>query len=788
MWRGWLEKVPRRKSEVLPILPLKNTVVFPSTIVPLYVGRVVSIKALEISNEYERKLFMVTQKDGEVDDVMPEDLYTIGTVGEIVQTIRLPDGSYRVVIEAQYRARALECVYSTTSSSLIARIERLEDIKEDPLELEALSRRVFSQFDEYIRLNRELPAETAISLEEVQDNPSRLVDMIVSNLPIKGTVKQDFLSITSPKERLLRLSAVLERELKILEIEEDIQSKVQKEVEEVQKEYYLRAKLKVIQEELGEKEDLSGAAFYKEKIKEIKFSKDIKEKVIEEAERLNKVPPFSPESGVIKTYLDWIINLPWNIYTEDKLDLKKVREILDKNHYGLQEVKERIVEFLAVKKYGGGQRSPILCFIGPPGVGKTSLAQSISSALGRRFVRVSLGGIRDEAEIRGHRRTYVGALPGRIIQGMKQARSSNPVFLLDEIDKLGIDFRGDPASALLEVLDPEQNKNFSDHYLEIPFDLSQVFFITTGNTTQNIPSALLDRMEILMLSGYTEEEKLNIARYFLLPKLSKEHNLNQEKIVISDEIILKIVKEYTREAGVRNLERELAKVFRKAVVLRLEGKRGKLNVTENMLVELLGPPKFQDETLEKHAEIGLANGLAWTEVGGEVLPIEVVYMKGEGKLILTGYLGDVMKESAQAAFSFIKSRSNMLGISHIFSEIDVHIHIPKGAIPKDGPSAGITMAVALASSLSKTPLRQDVAMTGEITVRGRILPVGGVKEKLLAAYSMGIREVILPRENEMDLVKIPKEIEEKLNIRLVSHMDEVFPIVFSKEENLERVI
>jgi len=780
--------VPRKKSEILPVLPLKNTVVFPYTIVPLYVGRVISIKALEVSNEHDRKLFIVAQKDGEIDDIMPDDLYDIGTVGEIVQSIKLPDGNYRIVVESQYRAKMTECIYSERHLSLFARVERLVDIKENPLELEALSRRILAQFDEYVRLNKELPAETAISLEDVQDDPSRLVDMIVSNLPIKGSVKQEFLSMTSPKERLLKLSNVLERELKILEIEDDIQNKVQREVEEVQKEYYLRAKLKVIQEELGERDDFSDTAYYRDKIKGIEFPKEIKEKIMEEVERLNKVPPFSPESGVIKTYLDWIINLPWNIYTEDKLDLKKVREILDKNHYGLQEAKERIVEFLAVKKYGGGERSPILCFIGPPGVGKTSLAQSISNALGRRFVRVSLGGIRDEAEIRGHRRTYVGALPGRIIQGMKQARSSNPVFLLDEIDKLGIDFRGDPASALLEVLDPEQNKNFSDHYLEIPFDLSQVFFITTGNTTENVPSALLDRMEILVLSGYTEEEKMNIARYFLLPKLFKEHNLSKEKVFIDDDIIIKIIREYTREAGVRNLERELAKIFRKAIVFRLEGKRKRLNVDEDMLVELLGPPRFQKETIEKQSEIGLANGLAWTEAGGEVLPIEVVYMKGSGKLILTGYLGDVMKESAQAAFSFVKSRSGMLGISHNFGEIDVHIHIPKGAIPKDGPSAGITMAAALASALSKTPLRQDVAMTGEITVRGRILPVGGIKEKLLAAYGMGIREVILPKENESDLIKVPDPIKEKLDIKLVSSMDEVFPIIFLKEEYLERVI
>jgi ATP-dependent Lon protease len=780
--------VPRKKSEILPVLPLKNTVVFPYTIVPLYVGRVISIKALEVSNEHDRKLFIVAQKDGEIDDIMPDDLYDIGTVGEIVQSIKLPDGNYRIVVESQYRAKMTECIYSERHLSLFARVERLVDIKENPLELEALSRRILAQFDEYVRLNKELPAETAISLEDVQDDPSRLVDMIVSNLPIKGSVKQEFLSMTSPKERLLKLSNVLERELKILEIEDDIQNKVQREVEEVQKEYYLRAKLKVIQEELGERDDFSDTAYYRDKIKGIEFPKEIKEKIMEEVERLNKVPPFSPESGVIKTYLDWIINLPWNIYTEDKLDLKKVREILDKNHYGLQEAKERIVEFLAVKKYGGGERSPILCFIGPPGVGKTSLAQSISNALGRRFVRVSLGGIRDEAEIRGHRRTYVGALPGRIIQGMKQARSANPVFLLDEIDKLGIDFRGDPASALLEVLDPEQNKNFSDHYLEIPFDLSQVFFITTGNTTENVPSALLDRMEILVLSGYTEEEKMNIARYFLLPKLFKEHNLSKEKVFIDDDIIIKIIREYTREAGVRNLERELAKIFRKAIVFRLEGKRKRLNVDEDMLVELLGPPRFQKETIEKQSEIGLANGLAWTEAGGEVLPIEVVYMKGSGKLILTGYLGDVMKESAQAAFSFVKSRSGMLGISHNFGEIDVHIHIPKGAIPKDGPSAGITMAAALASALSKTPLRQDVAMTGEITVRGRILPVGGIKEKLLAAYGMGIREVILPKENESDLIKVPDPIKEKLDIKLVSSMDEVFPIIFLKEEYLERVI
>ncbi len=782
--------MPRRKSEILPVLPLKNTVVFPYTIVPLYVGRAVSIRALELSNDNDRKIFIVAQKDSEIDDnIMPKDLYEIGTVGEIVQTIKLPDGSYRIVVEARYRARILDCIYSIDQSSLIARVEKLEDIKEDSLEVEALSRRVLSQFDEYIRLNKELPAESVISLEDVQDEPSRLADMIISNLPIKGTMKQDFLSMTSPREKLLKLSSLLERELRILEIEDDIQSKVQKEVEEVQKEYYLRAKLKVIQEELGERDDLSDTAYYKEKIKDIEFSsKEIKERVMEEVERLNKVPPFSPESGVIKTYLDWIIELPWNIYTEDKLDLKKVRETLDKNHYGLEEAKERIVEFLAVKKYGGGEKSPILCFIGPPGVGKTSLAQSISSALGRRFVRVSLGGIRDEAEIRGHRRTYVGALPGRIIQGMKQAHSANPIFLLDEIDKLGIDFRGDPASALLEVLDPEQNRNFSDHYLEIPFDLSQVFFITTGNTTENIPPALLDRMEILTLSGYTEEEKLNITRYFLLPKLFKEHNLSQEKVLIRDEIIVKIIREYTREAGVRNLERELAKIFRKAVVFRLEGKRKRLNVDEDMLVELLGPPRFQKETIEKQAEIGLANGLAWTESGGEVLPIEVVYMKGSGKLILTGSLGDVMKESAQAAFSFVKSRSNILGISHNFGEIDVHIHIPKGAIPKDGPSAGITMAAALASALSKIPLRQDIAMTGEITVRGRILPVGGIKEKLLAAYGMGIKEVILPRENESDLVKIPEPIKEKLNLRLVSYMDEVFPMIFLKEGYLERVI
>ncbi|HOL54681.1 MAG TPA: endopeptidase La, partial [bacterium] len=608
-----------------------------------------------------------------------------------------------------------------------------------------------------------------------------------SNLPIRSSVKQDLLSVVSPKERLLKLAVILERELKILRIEEDIQVKVQREVEETQREYYLRAKLKVIQEELGEKEDSSGASFYKDKIKLLGLSEDTEDKLMEEADRLNKVPPFSPESGVIKTYLDWIIGLPWGVYTKDKLNLKDVRATLDKNHYGLQEVKERIIEYLAVKKYGGTRKSPILCFVGPPGVGKTSLAQSISTALGRNFVRISLGGIRDEAEIRGHRRTYVGALPGRIIQGMKQARSSNPVFLLDEIDKLGIDFRGDPASALLEVLDPEQNKNFSDHYLEIPYNLSQVFFITTANTTQNIPPALLDRMEILDLNGYTEEEKLNIASRFLIPRLSKEHNINRKNIPMKEDIILKIIREYTREAGVRNLERELAKIFRKVVVSYLEGKKGVFKVDEESLIELLGPPRFLSESIEKKPEVGLANGLAWTEAGGEVLPIEVIYMKGKGNLILTGQLGDVMRESAQAAFSFIKNRSVYLDITHNFSEIDVHIHIPKGAIPKDGPSAGITMASALASSLSGIPLRQDVAMTGEITVRGRVLPVGGIKEKLLAAYSAGIREVIIPRENESDLSKIPDEIKKNLIIRKVSHMDEVFPIIFYKEDVLERV-
>jgi len=536
-------------------------VVFPSTIVPIYVGRDISIRAVELSSEYDRKIFIVTQKDNELDEITPKDLYDIGTVGEIIQTVRLPDGSYRVVVEARYRAKIVECIYSHTFLSFIAKIEKVEEIKDDSLELEALSRVVLAQFDEYIRLNHDLPEEASISLEEIRDEPDRLVDIIASNLPLKSSVKQELLSLSSPKERLLRLTLVLEKELKILRIEEEIQSKVQREVEEIQKEYYLRAKLKAIQEELGEREDLSDISYYKDKIRNLKLSKDIEEKLLDEAERLNKVPPFSPESGVIKTYLDWIISLPWNIYTEDKLDLKNVRDILDKNHYGLQEVKERIIEFLAVKKYGGAKKSPILCFVGPPGVGKTSLAQSISTALGRNFVRISLGGIRDEAEIRGHRRTYVGALPGRIIQGMRQAKSSNPVFLLDEIDKLGIDFRGDPASALLEVLDPEQNKNFSDHYLEIPYNLSQVFFITTANTTQNIPPALLDRMEILTLSGYTEQEKLNIAMYFLIPRLTAEHNISKKKISIPEDVILKIIKEYTREAGVRNLRGNWLRYF-----------------------------------------------------------------------------------------------------------------------------------------------------------------------------------------------------------------------------------
>ncbi|HOK28969.1 MAG TPA: endopeptidase La [bacterium] len=779
--------MPRKKNDILPVLPLKNMVVFPSTIVPVYVGRDPSVRAIELSSEYDRNIFVLTQKDNELDDINPSDLYDIGTVGEIIQTIKLPDGSYRAVIEAKYRAKVLECVYSETLSAFIAKVEKLEDIREDSLELEALSRIVLSKFDEYIRLNKDIPEEASINLEEVRDEPDKLVDIIASNLPIRSSVKQDLLSVVSPKERLLKLAVILERELKILRIEEDIQVKVQREVEETQREYYLRAKLKVIQEELGEKEDSSGASFYKDKIKLLGLSEDTEDKLMEEADRLNKVPPFSPESGVIKTYLDWIIGLPWGVYTKDKLNLKDVRATLDKNHYGLQEVKERIIEYLAVKKYGGTRKSPILCFVGPPGVGKTSLAQSISTALGRNFVRISLGGIRDEAEIRGHRRTYVGALPGRIIQGMKQARSSNPVFLLDEIDKLGIDFRGDPASALLEVLDPEQNKNFSDHYLEIPYNLSQVFFITTANTTQNIPPALLDRMEILDLNGYTEEEKLNIASRFLIPRLSKEHNINRKNIPMKEDIILKIIREYTREAGVRNLERELAKIFRKVVVSYLEGKKGVFKVDEESLIELLGPPRFLSESIEKKPEVGLANGLAWTEAGGEVLPIEVIYMKGKGNLILTGQLGDVMRESAQAAFSFIKNRSVYLDITHNFSEIDVHIHIPKGAIPKDGPSAGITMASALASSLSGIPLRQDVAMTGEITVRGRVLPVGGIKEKLLAAYSAGIREVIIPRENESDLSKIPDEIKKNLIIRKVSHMDEVFPIIFYKEDVLERV-
>lgn len=760
------------KQKTLPLLPLRGILVFPNMVLHLDVGRERSVNALEQAMVEDNKVLLVAQKEARVDEPTPDDIYTMGTIAQIKQMLKLPGGTIRVLVEGLSRAY----VRSFMDADPFFKVEA-EEVPEDntkTVEVEALMRSVIYQFEQYIKLSKKIPPETLVTVSGIEE-PGRMADIIASHLTLKVQQKQDILEATLPKDRLDKLQEILSHEMEILEIERKINLRVRKQMERTQKEYYLREQMKAIQKELGEKDErMAEADEYREKIAEANLPEEVEEKALKEVERLEKMPPAAAEAVVIRNYLDWILALPWSLQTEDRLDLNMAEEILDEDHYGLKKVKERIIEYLAVRQLAQKLKGPILCLVGPPGVGKTSLARSIARALERNFVRMSLGGVRDEAEIRGHRRTYVGAMPGRIIQAMRQAKSQNPVFLLDEIDKMSTDFRGDPSAALLEVLDPEQNNTFADHYMEIPFDLSHVMFITTANTLYNIPQPLLDRMETIYIPGYTEEEKVNIAERYLLPKQMKEHGLSKENLTVSEKTLRKIIRQYTREAGVRNLERQIAAVCRKTAKEVVRDKKQRAAVTVQNLDKYLGIPRFRYGLAEKEDEVGVATGLAWTEAGGDTLVIEVTLMKGKGKLMLTGKLGDVMRESAQAGLSYIRTRAADLGIAEDFYETyDIHIHIPEGAIPKDGPSAGITMATALISALTQRPAIRTVAMTGEITLRGRVLPIGGVKEKVLAAHRAGIKTILLPSDNKKDISEIPENVQRKLEFVFVEHMDQV---------------
>ncbi len=757
---------------ILPLLPLRGVLVFPHMVLHLDVGRERSVGALDEAMIQDNKILLVAQKEARIDEPGQEDIYQMGTVARIKQMLKLPGGTIRVLVEGLSRAKIIQ--YTAEDPFFKVEVEEVVDDDTKNSEIEALMRSVLYQFEQYIKLSKKIPPETLVTVSGVEE-PGRMADLVASQLALKVPQKQEILEAISPKDRLEKLVQLLAGEIEILELERKINIRVRKQMERTQKEYYLREQMKAIQKELGEKDEHTAeAGEYREKIAEANLPEEVEKKALKEAERLEKMPPAAAEGVVIRTYLDWLLELPWNVQTEDRLDLPVAESILDEDHYGLTKVKERIIEFLAVRQLAQKLKSPILCLIGPPGVGKTSLAKSVARAMQRKFVRISLGGVRDEAEIRGHRRTYVGALPGRIIQGMRQAKSKNPVFLLDEVDKMSTDFRGDPSSALLEVLDPEQNHSFSDHYIEVPFDLSHVMFITTANTHYNIPQPLLDRMETIFIPGYTEEEKLQIALRFLVPKQVKENGLKKENLNITEGSLRHIIREYTKEAGVRNLEREIAAICRKTAREVVKNLKYTARITRQNLHKYLGIPRFRYGLAEKKDEVGVATGLAWTEAGGDLLAIEVTLMKGKGKLMLTGKLGDVMQESAQAAHSYVRSRTDYLGIEDDFYEkLDIHIHIPEGAIPKDGPSAGITMAVALVSALTRTPVKGEVAMTGEITLRGRVLPVGGIKEKVLAAHRAGIKKVIIPIENKKDLQEIPDNVRRKMEFVLVEGMDQV---------------
>jgi ATP-dependent Lon protease len=765
-------------AEIYPVLPLRDIVVFPYMIVPLFVGREKSIAALEEVMRTDKQILLVAQKNASDDEPTADGIYDMGTLASVLQLLKLPDGTVKVLVEGTRRANIIR--YTDNENYFEAETEPVEEMLGAEDEIEALARSVVSQFESYVKLNKKISPEVLGTASQIEDY-SKLADTIASHLAIKIGEKQQILEVTSVSERLERVFTLMESEISVLQVERKIRSRVKRQMEKTQREYYLNEQMKAIQKELGDSEEgRDDLAELEQKIEKTKLSREAREKAMAEFKKLRQMSPMSAEATVVRNYLDWLLSIPWGVKGRVKRDLDDAQKILDEDHYGLEKVKDRIVEYLAVQNRTNMLKGPILCLVGPPGVGKTSLGKSIARSTGREFVRMSLGGVRDEAEIRGHRRTYIGSMPGKVIQSMKKAKKVNPLFLLDEIDKMGADFRGDPASALLEVLDPEQNHTFNDHYLEVDYDLSNVMFVTTANTL-NIPPALMDRMEIIRIAGYTEDEKVEIARRHLIPEQVKNHGLEPDEFALDDDALKEMIRRYTREAGVRSLEREIAKLARKSVKELLTTKNKSVHVTKENLSDYLGVPKYRYGEAELEDQVGVVTGLAWTEVGGEILTVEGVMMPGKGKMTVTGNLRDVMKESIQAANAYVRSRAVDFGIEPpLFEKRDIHVHVPEGATPKDGPSAGVAMATAIVSLMTGIPVRREVAMTGEITLRGRVLPIGGLKEKLLAALRAGIKTVIIPEENAKDLTEIPDTLKNALEIIPVSRVDEVLKIAFTR--------
>ena len=759
------------QGDLLAVLPLRDIVVFPHMIVPLFVGREKSVRALEAVMKEDKQILLVAQKNASQDDPSVEDIYRVGTVSTILQLLKLPDGTVKVLVEGGRRAKISG--FKDTDSYFEAFVEAMPDEGGDAKELEALGRTVVSQFEQYIKLNKKIAPEVLVSLNQIEE-PSKLADTVASHLNLKIAEKQELLEIAKVGARLERVFGHMESEIGVLQVEKRIRSRVKRQMEKTQREYYLNEQLKAIQKELGEGEDGKDEnAELEAKIKKTKLSKEAREKAMQELKKLKTMSPMSAEATVVRNYLDWMLSIPWKKRSKIRNDVEAAEKVLEADHYGLEKVKERIIEYLAVQARSPKVRGPILCLVGPPGVGKTSLGKSVARATGRNFVRMSLGGVRDEAEIRGHRRTYIGSMPGKVIQGMKKAKTSNPLFLLDEVDKLGADWRGDPSSALLEVLDPEQNSTFADHYLEVDYDLSDVMFVTTANSLR-MPQPLMDRMEIIRIPGYTEDEKVEIAKRHLITKQSEAHGLKPDEWHISDDALRDLIRYYTREAGVRNMEREIANLARKAVKELVTKKTKKVTITRKNVEKYSGVRKFRFGETEAEDMVGVVTGLAWTEVGGEILTIELVLLPGKGNIKITGKLGDVMQESVSAALSYVRSRATRFGIKPtLFEKRDIHVHVPEGATPKDGPSAGVAMATSIVSILTGIPVRRDVAMTGEITLRGRVLPIGGLKEKLLAALRAGITTVFIPKENEKDLAEIPDNVKKHLKLVPVADVDEV---------------
>lgn len=770
------DKIP----DTVPLMPVRDVVIFTDMLLPLFIGREKSVRAVEEAVSKNNYVMLVTQKDTTVEDPKPADMYDVGTVGRVLRMLKLPDGRLKALIQGVARAKIVSFVRKKAVYRVKIQLieEKIPEVNK--IEIEALMRMVREQCEKILSLRGELNSEISAILQSIED-PGKLADLVASNLRLKIDESQKLLEIADSFERLRKVNDYLSREVELSAVQAKIQSDVRDEISKSQRDYYLREQVRAIHKELGDEDKDLEIEEYKKKIKRSKMSKEAEAEAYKQLKRLEMMHPDSPESTGVRTYLDWLVELPWNKRTKDIIDIKKAKEILDKDHYGLEKIKDRILDYLSVRKLNPNTKGPILCFVGPPGVGKTSLGRSIALAMKRKFIRISLGGMRDEAEIRGHRRTYLGSLPGRIIQGLRQCGVNNPVFMMDEIDKMGSDFRGDPSAALLEALDPEQNSSFSDHYLNIPFDLSNIMFILTANITDTIPSALLDRMEIMYLSGYTDEEKLSIAEKYLIPRQIKENGLKSKMLSFSSGAILHIIREYTSEAGLRNLDREIATICRKVARKIAEGHTGSFHITRNNVESYLGVPKYQPDMDQAPSQIGLATGLAWTQAGGEVLYIEVSLISGKGELIITGQLGEVMQESARAAVTYARANLSAYGVEeNYFENMDIHIHVPAGAIPKDGPSAGIAIATALISVISRRPVNKDVAVTGEITLRGRILPVGGLKEKSLGALRGGIKTIVFPEKNKKDLVEIPKIVKRKIKFIPVSHMDEVLPIALGE--------